>query len=69
MQRSGLSDIEFAEKIVRLTGTVAEFDLSQLSFHFEYDIEIDEETFESYFESDEESKDATKIDSSILHRM
>ena len=66
MQRSGLSDIEFAEKIVRLTGTVAEFDLSQLSFHFEYDIEIDEETFESYFESDEESKDTAKIDSSIF---
>ena len=66
MQRSGLSDIEFAEKIVRLTGTVSEFDLSQLSFHFEYDIEIDEETFESYFESDEESKDTAKIDSSIF---
>lgn len=54
-QRSGLSDCEFAEKIARLTGTVSEFDLSQLSFHFEYDIEIDEETFQSYFEIDEDS--------------
>lgn len=69
MQRSGLSDVEFAEKIVRLTGTVAEFDLSQLSFHFEYDIEIDEETFKSYFESDEDSKDkaeAAKTGNSIF---
>ena len=69
MQRSGLNDIEFAEKIVRLTGTVAEFDLSQLSFHFEYDIEIDEETFKSYFESDEDSKDkveAAKTGNSIF---
>lgn len=69
MQRSGLNDIEFAEKIVRLTGTVAEFDLSQLSFHFEYDIEIDEETFKSYFESDEDSKDkveAAKAGNSIF---
>ena len=57
MQRSGLSDCEFAEKIVRLTGTASEFDLSQLSFRFEYDIEIDEETFQSYFESAEDSVD------------
>lgn len=69
MQRSGLSNYEFAEKIVRLTGTVAEFDLSQLSFRFEYDIEIDEETFQSYFESDKESEDkfdAAETDSSIF---
>lgn len=69
MQRSGLSDCDFAEKMVRLTGTVSEFDLSQLSFHFEYDIEIDEETFQSYFESDEDSEeksDAAKIESSIF---
>lgn len=66
MQRSGLSDYEFAEKIARLTGTVAEFDLSQLSFHFEYDLEIDEETFQSYFESDEDKLDAAKTDSSIF---
>ena len=69
MQRSGLSNYEFAEKIARLTGTVSEFDLSRLSFHFEYDIEIDEETFQSYFESDEDSEDksdAAKIESSIF---
>ena len=68
-QRSGLSDCEFAEKIARLTGTVSEFDLSQLSFHFEYDIEIDEETFQSYFEIDEDSKDqfaASDTDYSIF---
>ena len=57
MRQSGLSNYEFAEKIVRLTGTVAEFDLSQLSFRFEHDIEIDEETFQSYFETDKESED------------
>lgn len=66
MQRSGLSSYDFAEKIVRLTGTASEFDLSQLSFHFEYDIEIDEETFQSYFESDEDKSDAAKTDSSIF---
>lgn len=66
MQRSGLSSYDFAEKIVRLTGTASEFDLNQLSFHFEYDIEIDEETFKSYFESDEDKSDAAKTDSSIF---
>ena len=66
MKRSGLSNYEFAEKIARLTGTVSEFDLSQLSFSFEYDIEIDEETFQSYFESDEDKLDADKTDSSIF---
>lgn len=66
MQRSGLTSYEFAEKIARLTGTVAEFDLSQLSFHFEYDLEIDEETFQSYFESAEDRSDAAKTDSSIF---
>lgn len=68
-QRSGLSDCEFAEKIARLTGTVSEFDLSQLSFHFEYDIEIDEETFQSYFEIAEDSEaksDAAENDASIF---
>lgn len=66
MQRSGLSSYDFAEKIVRLTGTASEFDLSQLSFHFEYDIEIDEETFQSYFESAEDKLDAAETDSSIF---
>lgn len=65
----GLSDCEFAEKIARLTGTVSEFDLSQLSFHFEYDIEIDEETFQSYFEIAEDSEaksDTAETDASIF---
>ena len=57
MRQSGLSSYEFAEKLAGLTGTVSEFDLSQLSFHFEYDIEIDEETFQSYFEIAEDSTD------------
>ena len=55
MRQSGLSNCEFAEKLAGLTGTASEFDLSQLSFHFEYDIEIDEETFQSYFEIAEDS--------------
>lgn len=69
MRQSGLSDCEFAEKLACLTGTVSEFDLSQLSFHFEYDIEIDEETFQSYFEIAEDSDtkfDAADNDSSIF---
>lgn len=69
MRQSGLSDFEFAEKIARLTGATSEFDLSQLSFHFEYDIEIDEETFQSYFEIDEDSDskfDVADNDSSIF---
>ena len=69
MRQSGLSDFEFAEKIARLTGTTSEFDLSQLSFHFEYDIEIDEETFQSYFEiaEDSEAKSvANETDASIF---
>lgn len=69
MQRSGLSSYEFAEKLARLTGSVSEFDLSQLSFHFEYDIEIDEETFQSYFEIAEDSEaksDAAETDASIF---
>lgn len=55
MRQSGLSNCAFAEKLAGLTGTASEFDLSQLSFHFEYDIEIDEETFQSYFEIAEDS--------------
>lgn len=69
MRQSGLSNCEFAEKLVGLTGTASEFDLSQLSFHFEYDIEIDEETFQSYFEiaEDSDSKfDAADNGSSIF---
>ena len=69
MRQSGLSDCEFAEKLAGLTGAVSEFDLSQLSFNFEYDIEIDEETFQSYFEIAEDSKDnvnAADVDDSIF---
>lgn len=69
MQRSGLSSYEFAEKLARLTGSVSEFDLSQLSFRFEYDIEIDEETFQSYFEIAEDSdskSDTAETDASIF---
>ena len=46
---TGLSRIDVLEKIVRISEPTIRFDLSQLSFHFEYDIEIDEETFRSYF--------------------
>ena len=53
---SGLSGADFAKALGRASGSMAEFDLSELSFNFEYDIEIDEETFQSYFtiDSDEE---------------
>lgn len=53
---TGLSTLDVLTKIVSLSEPTAEFDLSQLSFNFEYDIEIDEETFQSYFTivSDEE---------------
>lgn len=69
MRQSGLSSYEFAEKLAGLTGAVSEFDLSQLSFHFEYDIEIDEETFQSYFEIAEDSTDefnAANVDVGIF---
>lgn len=53
---SGLSKTDFVKALGRAAGSTAEFDLSDLSFNFEYDIEIDEETFQSYFtiDSDEE---------------
>lgn len=53
---SGLSRTDFVKAIGRAAGSAAEFDLSELSFNFEYDLEIDEETFQSYFtiDSDEE---------------
>lgn len=56
MKYTGLSRLDILEKIVSISEPTAKFDLSQLSFHFEYDIEIDEETFRSYFmiEGDEE---------------
>lgn len=49
MKYTGLSRLDILEKIVRISEPTIRFDLSQLSFHFEYDIEIDEETFRSYF--------------------
>lgn len=56
MKYTGLSRIDVVMKIVSISKPTVSFDLSQLSFHFEYDIEIDEETFQSYFtiDSDEE---------------
>lgn len=56
IQHSGLSIVDFLEKWLSIIEPTAKFDLSELSFHFEYDIEIDEETFQSYFtiDSDEE---------------
>lgn len=56
LEHSGLSKLDFVKAIARAAGSAAEFDLSELSFNFEYDIEIDEETFQSYFtiDSDEE---------------
>ena len=56
IDHAGLSIYDFLEKYLSIAKSTARFDLSQLSFHFEYDIEIDEETFRSYFmiEGDEE---------------
>lgn len=49
MKYTGLSRLDVSEKIVSISEPTARVDLSQFSFHFEYDIEIDEETFRSYF--------------------
>lgn len=49
MKYANLSRLDVLEKIVSISEPTARFDLSQLSFHFEYDIELDEETFRSYF--------------------
>ena len=54
MKHSGLNTVDFLEKWMSIVDPTARFDLSQLSFHFEYDIEIDEETFQSYFKIDED---------------
>lgn len=56
MKYTGLSRIDVVMKIASISKPTVSFDLSELSFHFEYDIEIDEETFQSYFiiDSDEE---------------
>lgn len=56
MKYTGLSRLDVLEKIASASEPTTRFNLSQLSFRFEYDIEIDEETFQSYFtiDSDEE---------------
>lgn len=58
---TGLSKLDILMKISSLSKPTAEFDLSQLSFHFEYDIEIDEETFQSYFIIDSEEEYEAKL--------
>ena len=60
IEHSGLSTVDFLEKWLSIVDTTARFDLSQLSFHFEYDIEIDEETFQSYFTIDIDEDIAAK---------
>lgn len=64
MEHSGLSVYDFLEKYLSVDKSTARFDLSQLSFHFEYDIEIDEETFLSYFEIDSDEDHDSKLDKS-----
>lgn len=58
---SGLSRSELTDKLMKKLDSIEEFDLSQLSFHFEYDIEIDEETFLSYFEIDSDEEHDAKL--------
>lgn len=47
---AGMSRIDVTDKMLPVIGLNAEFDVSQLSFHFEYDIELDEDRFRSMFE-------------------
>lgn len=61
LEHSGLSKLDFVKAIARAAGSAAEFDLSDLSFNFEYDIEIDEETFQSYFHIDSDEEDKAKL--------
>ena len=61
LEHSGLSKLDFVKAIARAAGSAAEFDLSQLSFNFEYDIEIDEETFQSYFTINSEEEYEAKL--------
>ena len=60
-KHSGLSVFELTNKILSVVCANAEFDISQLSFHFEYDIEIDEETFKSYFTIDSDEEYTAKV--------
>ena len=61
LEHSGLSKLDFVKAIARAAGSAAEFDLSELSFNFEYDIEIDEETFQSYFTIDSDEEHEAKL--------
>ena len=60
IKHSGLSIVDFLEKWLSIIDTTARFDLSQLSFHFEYDIEFDEETFQAMFHIDSDEDIAAK---------
>ena len=60
IQYTGLSTVDFLEKWLSIIDTTARFDLSQLSFHFEYDIEFDEETFQVMFHIDSDEDIAAK---------
>lgn len=61
LNHSGLSKVDFVKAVGRAAGSTAEFDLSDLSFNFEYDIEIDEETFQSYFHIDSDEEHEAKL--------
>lgn len=61
LNHSGLSKVDFIKAVGRAAKSTAEFDLSQLSFNFEYDIEIDEETFQSYFTIDSDEEHEAKL--------
>lgn len=67
IQHSGLSIVDFLEKWLSIIEPTARFDLSELSFHFEYDIEIDEETFQSYFTIDSDEEYETKLAEQAKH--
>lgn len=47
---AGMSRLDVTDKMLPVIGIDKEFDVSQLSFHFEYDIELDEDSFRSMFE-------------------
>lgn len=61
IEHSGLNTVDFLEKWMSIVDPTARFDLSQLSFHFEYDIEFDEETFQSYFKIDSDEEYTAKV--------
>lgn len=67
IQHSGLSIVDFLEKWLSIIEPTARFDLSELSFHFEYDIEIDEETFQSYFTIDSDEEYEAKLAEQAKH--